>query len=134
MSSLSLAEKMPWVNDGGLAIGGYDVVAYFELGKALRGESQYTYQWQDMNWHFSNAAHRDLFAENPTQYAPQFAGYCANGLADAHLIRANPEHWRIIDNKLYLYFSNWGRLQWSFGVGDKIASAEKNWVLLRPDR
>jgi YHS domain-containing protein len=66
---------------GGVAIEGYDTVAYFTDGKATRGSEEFAYDWLGVTWLFANAEHRDLFAEQPVQYAPQYGGHCAMGTA-----------------------------------------------------
>ena len=60
-----------------IAIKGYDTVAYFTTGKALRGNEAFTFNWHDMTWNFSNKENMVLFATNPEKYAPQYDGYCA---------------------------------------------------------
>jgi hypothetical protein len=67
----------------------------------------------------------DKFRSDPEKYLPQFNGLCANGLSDGHAIDANPKNWRIIDDKLYLYFSQYGRDQWSGDVKGLIESANE---------
>src|SRR5918995_185584 len=57
---------------GGVAIMGYDTVAYFTDGKAVKGSEKYSYEWLGASWHFANDEHRKLFAANPVSYAPQF--------------------------------------------------------------
>lgn len=59
----------------GVAIKGYDTVAYHTKGQAIKGFSQYSHQWNDANWYFANAKNRDLFAADPERYAPQYGGY-----------------------------------------------------------
>lgn len=59
----------------GLAIRGYDPVAYFTQGKPLRGSEELTYQWMGAEWRFVSAEHLDLFKSNPERYAPQYGGY-----------------------------------------------------------
>ena len=107
------------------AIEGYDTVAYFALKKATLGNRKHHHDWNGKRWYFTSEKHRDLFAVNPKKYAPQYNGLCANGLADGHKIDADPENWRIIDGKLYLYFSEYGRDQWKGDVKPLIESAEK---------
>ena len=99
-----------------LAIDGYDPVAYFTLSKAVEGNKQYSYKWDGDTWLFISEKHRDMFISNPVKYAPQFNGFCANGLSDGHVIDADPTNWRIIDGKLYLFFSDYGRDQWEGDV------------------
>lgn len=59
----------------GLAIKGYDPVAYFRLGKPVEGKKEFEYKWQDAKWRFSNAEHLNLFKSDPGKYAPQYGGY-----------------------------------------------------------
>lgn len=59
----------------GLAVKGYDPVAYFTLGEPVKGKKEFEIIWKDAKWRFSSAAHRDLFAANPEKYAPQYGGY-----------------------------------------------------------
>ena len=59
----------------GLAIKGYDSVAYFMLGKPLKGMEEHSYQWMGAEWRFVNAEHLDLFRSDPEKYAPQYGGY-----------------------------------------------------------
>ena len=65
------------VNTGwfGVAIKGYDTVAYHTEGRAVQGKSELSYSWNDAKWLFANAGNRDLFAANPERYAPQYGGY-----------------------------------------------------------
>ncbi len=63
------------MSSDGIAIKGYDAVAYFTMGKPVKGDAQYTYEWKGAKWLFSNKAHIAMFAVNPDKYAPQFGGY-----------------------------------------------------------
>lgn len=65
------------INKGsdGIAIKGYDTVAYFIIGKPVKGEEQFAYEWNGGKWLFSNREHLDLFVSDPKQYAPQYGGY-----------------------------------------------------------
>jgi len=59
----------------GVAIEGYDSVAYFKERAAVRGSSEFTFRWKDATWQFASAENRDLFANNPERWAPQYGGY-----------------------------------------------------------
>ena len=59
----------------GVAIKGYDPVAYFTMGEPVKGIKEFEIQWKGAKWRFSSAAHRDLFTDNPEKYAPQYGGY-----------------------------------------------------------
>ena len=86
-----------------LAIKGYDTVAYFTLGKPVRGRPEIAFEWDELRYLFSSKEHRELFAADPVRYAPQFANFCAMALTKGELDEANPEYWLISDSKLYIF-------------------------------
>ncbi len=90
------------VNRQGLAIRGYDPVAYFTFGKPTKGSADITYQWSGAEWRFATTEHRDLFVDDPTKYAPQFGGSCAVAAATGHSVNGSPKRWRIENGHLYL--------------------------------
>lgn len=103
MSSKKKDKFRTRTNRQGLALRGYDAVAYFTDGGPTKGSVAFTYNWAGAEWRFANAEHRDLFAENPEAYAPQFGGNCAVGAATGHRVNGSPKRWRIEDDgKLYL--------------------------------
>jgi hypothetical protein len=59
----------------GLAIKGYDTVAYFTEGKAVKGNGQHLFTWNEAIWQFANAEHKELFAANPDKYVPHRGGW-----------------------------------------------------------
>jgi hypothetical protein len=121
------------VNAGtdGVAIHGFDVVAYFLEGRAVRGTSEFEHSWQDAKWQFSSSANKDLFATNPERYAPQYGGYCAACLAlDGELADANPKAWTIVDGKLYLNYSMHQRTQWRIKSNIYVKFGDEVWTEL----
>ena len=69
------AKDMINTNWRGLAVKGYDTVAYFTDGKPDKGKSDYEYEWQGARWRFANQEHLDMFKADPERYAPQYGGY-----------------------------------------------------------
>ncbi len=65
------------VNTGwfGVAIKGYDTVAYHTESRAVKGKSEFSYEWTDAKWLFVSAGNRELFAADPERFAPQYGGY-----------------------------------------------------------
>ena len=59
----------------GVAINGYDPVAYFTQGKAVKGTSEFVYRWNEAEWHFSSLENRERFATDPAAYAPHHSGF-----------------------------------------------------------
>ena len=111
-----------------LAIKGYDTVAYFKAGIALKGSESFTFQWHDMTWYFSTKENRDLFAAGPEKYAPQYDGYCAWALTESRIAKTDPEVWKIVDGKLYLNCSQTAYDKWSRDIPGNIKKADTNWL------
>lgn len=59
----------------GIAIEGYDTVAYFTENAAIKGRPEFRFRWKNAEWHFASAENKNLFADNPRKYAPQYGGY-----------------------------------------------------------
>jgi YHS domain-containing protein len=62
-------------NKDGVAIKGYDTVAYFTINKPVSGKNEFQFKWKNAKWYFANANHLELFKANPEKYAPQYGGY-----------------------------------------------------------
>lgn len=90
-------------NKQGVAIKGYDPVAYFTIGEPTKGSPDISYRWDNAEWWFSTEANREAFAADPHRYVPQFGGNCAVAAATGHRVKASPKRWRIEkDGRLYL--------------------------------
>ena len=121
------ADKTVSASQHGVAIQGYDTVAYFTEGKPKKGLPEYEAVWQDAKWHFSNKKHKELFISNPERYAPQFRGFCALGISIGKKWDPDPIAWSIVDGKLYLNYDDIGRKKFIESSKDKIAKAKGNW-------
>ena len=86
------------------AINGYDTVAYFTVGKPVKGLDTLVHDWMGAKWKFSTQANLDLFKANPDKYAPQYGGYCAYGVTQDHLVKVEPDQFTVRDGKLYLNY------------------------------
>ena len=63
----------------GLALKGYDPVAYFDGSGPMQGSKQFTHDWSGATWQFSSAENKNLFSSSPESYAAQFGGFCSFG-------------------------------------------------------
>jgi len=117
-------------NGQGVALKGYDPVAYFEQGRPVQGSPQFSHRWMEATWWFATAEHRDLFTKDPQKYAPQFGGYCAYALSEGYTANIDPEAWKIVDGKLYLNYSRGVQKKWEEDLQRRIQAAEKNWPAL----
>ena len=111
----------------GIAIRGYDPVAYFTDGKAARGSPEYTTQYQSSTFQFSSREHRDAFAADPEKYAPQYRGYCAYGTSTGYKAAIDPVQFTIVNGKLYLNYNEDVRKTWSKDIPGYIAKADARW-------
>lgn len=110
--------------DSGIAIRGYDTVAYWTLGEPVEGTDDYTTEWMGATWKFASEEHLDLFTGNPEKYAPQYGGYCAYGVSQDYLVKIEPDQWSIVDDKLYLNYDAKVQRTWKMDVPGYIKSAD----------
>ena len=120
-----------YFNKNGIAINGYDPVAYFTENAAIQGSSDYSYEWNGNTWQFKNAANRDMFKSDPGKYSPQFGGYCAYGMSENHKAPTEPQAFTIVDDKLYLNYNMDVLKMWRKDTKGRIAKGEKNWESLK---
>ncbi len=112
---------------GGHALEGYDAVAYFTQGSAVRGSSSYMARWEGVEWLFASAKNRNIFLESPARYAPQFGGYCAYGVSQGYTVRGDPEQWSVVRGKLYVNYSAGVKRQWEARRESYITQARGRW-------
>lgn len=113
------------------AIGGYDVLSY-PTSNPIEGSSSHIVHWNGAEWRFATEAEAEAFRAHPTDYAPEFGGHCANAMSMGLLVRSDPEVWRIIDGRLYLFAGEAGRKRWNKAIDEGdiatlIDKAEHNW-------
>ncbi len=115
----------------GLAIQGYDPVAYFKSGKAIEGKKELAARVEGITYYFSSAANRDAFIKNPKAYEPQYGGWCAYAMgATGEKVEVDPETFKIIEGKLYLFYHSWANntlTKWNKEEAKLKASADIAW-------
>ncbi|MES2730126.1 MAG: YHS domain-containing (seleno)protein [Bacteroidota bacterium] len=109
------------------AIHGYDPVAYFKEGKALKGNPTLSYDWRGASWHFASQDNLTAFQASPEKFAPQFGGYCAYGMSKGYKAPTDPQAWTIVDDKLYLNYNLDVKELWNKKQAEHIKTADKNW-------
>ena len=123
----AVAQKAPVYSDSAGAIRGYDPVAYFTQARPVKGSPQFTHRWNGATWRFASAENRDRFAAAPHEYAPQYGGYCAYGVASGYAVKIEPEAWSVVDGKLYLNYDRNVQADWKKDVPGYIRKADANW-------
>lgn len=117
---------------GGVALNGYDTVAYFTEGQPMKGLPEYKHEFLGETWQFATPEHRDLFASDPVAYAPQYGGFCAGEVYNAEVssgvtTNIDPEAWKIIDGKLYLFYGTEYADFFEQHADELILGADANW-------
>jgi len=119
----------------GVAIKGYDTVAFFTQKKAVAGDPTISYEWQGARWLFVSQENLQQFKENPEKWVPQYGGHCAYGMSEGY-VSTKPTNgdFEVMDGKLYLFPAGDHRgsakdAWWRYGRGPKyrIEVADKNW-------
>ncbi len=111
----------------GLAVDGYDPVAYFTEHKPMKGAAKFRSDFQGSTFQFASAAHRNMFAADPAKYAPQYGGYCAYGMAKGYKAKIDPAAFTVVGDKLYFNYSETVRSQWLTDIPGYIRKADANW-------
>lgn len=116
------------IDTKGLVIDGYDVVAYFTMGAAVKGSKDISADWLGGKWFFANTDHRALFLADPAKYTPQYGGYCSSALGPgpARHSDIDPKAWQMVNNKLYLFYSIKSAARWMANPPSAI-TADKQW-------
>lgn len=86
----------------GIALGGYDPVAYFDGGKPTPGIATISASYGGARYLFATAKHRSLFLKNPKKYLPEFGGFCVVGTAFGEKVDVDPQTGKVVNGKLYL--------------------------------
>lgn len=112
---------------GGLALEGYDPVSYFQATEPIRGTAEFTATHLGATYRFASAANRDLFAKDPTRYAPQFGGYCGYGASRGYLASVDPLAFTIMNGRLILQNSKRVLELWQKEPEARLKLADANW-------
>ncbi len=125
------AQTVNFYNSNGIAIKGFDPVAYFTQNKAVEGKDSLTTNWSGSIWKFASKENLTLFTKNPEKYAPSYGGFCAYGASEKHLSPTDPNAWTIVNNKLYLNYNLKVKEIWIKDTTTRIISADNYWMTLK---
>lgn len=115
----------------GLAIQGYDPVAYFTLKKATEGKKEFIFMYEGVTYQFVSAENKKMFSEAPSKYEPLYGGWCAYAMGAVNdKVDIDPETFKIIDNRLYLFYNaffNNTLKSWNKDEANLKMKADTNW-------
>lgn len=127
ISTPAMAAQPPVFASDGIAINGYDPVAYFTVGKPVEGSAEFSSEWDGATLLFSSSDNKAIFDEDPEKYAPKYGGYCAYAVSKGYTASTDPGAWSIHEDRLYLNYSKSVRALWAVNKSGHIASADANW-------
>lgn len=111
----------------GLALYGYDPVAYFTDGQAAPGLDTFEHRHAGVIWHFRNPGNRSAFAADPEVYMPRFGGYDPLAVARGVAVPGHPDFWVLIRNRLFLFANGDSRKVFLSDPDRAAAAAEAAW-------
>lgn len=114
----------------GLAVHGFDAVAFFTDGKPVQGDAKFAVVHKNASYRFASKDNLDAFKKNPDKYEPAYGGYCAYGVAIGAKFDGDPRYWKIVDGKLYLNLSADIQAAWNKDISGNVKKADANWPKL----
>jgi YHS domain-containing protein len=104
LSMTANAKELLNVDGNGLAIQGYDPVAFFTDSQPVKGSSQFQSEYHGAKYYFASPEHKAAFDKEPAKYEPQFGGYCAYGVSHGSKAPIKIEAWQIVNGRLLMQY------------------------------
>ena len=117
--------------NSGLAISGFDPMAYFIERAAVAGKGEFEHRYAGAVWRFCNQGNRDAFAADPDVYMPRFGGYDPVGIGRGAAVPGDPRAWIIVGDRLYLFHTPDNKAAFAMDSAHAIAAADRQWPAVR---
>ena len=118
--------------EDGVGIKGYDPVAYFTQGKAVKGNKDQSVLSNGVVYYFSSSADKEEFKKNPSKYEPQYGGWCAYAMGNnGSKVEIDPGTFKILDARLYLFYNKFFNntlKSWNKDEKNLLKNADANWM------
>jgi YHS domain-containing protein len=111
----------------GIALHGFDPVAYFTQNKALKGEPKVTTVYKGVTYEFASKEDQATFQGNPEMYVPQFGGFCAFAVSRGLKADIDPHAFAINNGKLYVNYSERALQAYQEDIKGNTEKADRNW-------
>jgi hypothetical protein len=111
----------------GLALYGFDPVAYFTDAKPMAGRPELELSFAGAVWRFRNEGNRAAFIDNPDVYMPRFGGYDVLAVARGAPVPGNPQFWLVAGDRLYLFQTGAARDAFVADPDKTVAAAQAMW-------
>lgn len=114
----------------GVAIQGYDPVAFFTVGAPVKGRPEFESTYRGAKYRFHSAKNKAAFDAEPAKYEPQFGGYCAYGASRGALAPIKIEAWQIVGGRLLMQKNEGIRDDFNEDAPGNLKKADANWPAL----
>lgn len=118
------------LNKDGLALQGYDPVAFFTVGGPVKGQAQFSSEYRGARYWFHSAKNKATFDADPAKYEPQFGGYCAYGVSRNALVEIKIDAWQIVDGRLLMQKNQSIRDDFNEDAAGNLKKADEKWPAL----
>lgn len=122
------------IDGNGLALQGYDPVAYFTENRPVKGTTDFTASYNGGQYQFASAEHKAAFEKEPAKYAPQFGGFCGYAASINKLAPIEPEYFQVLNGRLILQHNKKAWHLWHQDVEGNLKKADANWPTLSQQR
>lgn len=127
LSTIATAKDLLNLNGNGVAIQGYDPVAFFTDNRPVKGNPQFQSDYRGAKYYFASAEHKAAFDKEPAKYEPQFGGYCAYGASQGHPAPIKIEAWQIVNGRLLMQYDLSIKDKFNKDQQGNLGKADQNW-------
>lgn len=115
------------LDKNGIAIQGYDPVAFFTQNRPVKGVPQFESKYNGARYLFATADDKAMFDANPAKYEPEFGGFCAYGASKGHTAPIKIEAWQIVNGRLLMQYDLGVKKEFNKDQQGNLQKADKNW-------
>jgi YHS domain-containing protein len=127
LSAIATAKELLNLDGNGVAIQGYDPVAFFTDNRPIKGSSQFQSEYRGAKYYFAAAEHKAMFDKEPAKYEPQFGGYCAYGASRGNKAPIKIEAWQIVNGRLLMQYDLDVKGKFNQDQVGNLRKADQNW-------
>lgn len=115
------------LDKNGIAIQGYDPVAFFTQNRPVKGDPQFESKYNGARYLFASAEDKSTFDANPAKYEPQFGGFCAYGASEGHTAPVKIEAFQIVNGRLIMQYDLGVKKEFNKDQQGNLQKADRNW-------
>lgn len=127
LSTVASAKELQNLDRNGVAIQGYDPVAFFTDNRPVKGNAQFQSEYRGAKYYFVSSEHKAAFEKEPAKYEPQFGGYCAYGASKGHKAPIKIEAWQIVNGRLLMQYDLGVKDDFNKDQQNNLSKADRNW-------